>query len=160
MKHFLIFASTFLMVMDAVACSNLSPIEQRRKDQADTSEQKIIVSELASHADAVYLGRAVDVSDSGDSARFEVLRTLKGSTLQGQVVTLNLTNEVVVGCTVSATFKNISALKGREYVLYVRNGTLTRTGSIERRFPEISVREELSQIAKALAPSKAIEPTR
>jgi hypothetical protein len=160
MKHLFFAAFVLFLAIDALACSNLPRLEQRRKDQADIAEQAEMVQEMARAAEAVYVARAVWVSDLRDKASFEVLRTLKGETPEGQTVQFDLADELIVGCTASAGFKNVYANAGGEYLLYVIEGTLARTGDLRREYPEISFREELRQIRKALVPNKTMEPTR
>lgn len=151
MKHPLLAIAVLLFSLDAWACRTLPPSEQRRQDRADIAEQKAMVREMARAAEAIYVAKAIEVSDSANRANFVVLRAVKGDVDAGEVVQFELANEISVGCKASDGFKNVYAREGGEYLLYVIEGALTRTGEMKRHRPEISFREELREIRAALA---------
>jgi len=147
-----------LLTQNAMAC-RATPEMQRRQDKADVIEQKSLVRDLAESSDAIYVAKAVAVNDDENTATFRVIRTLKGDAPVSSSLNLKLGDEITVGCKRSTAFTNTFATVGQKYVVYVSAGKVTRTGSTKRSYPEISFREEIKQLAEALAP-KTLQPTR
>jgi hypothetical protein len=55
-----------------------------------------------------------------------------------------------LGCTVSSMFLDAWVQEGQTYLLYIRGNRLLRASRLKRNWPEITAREEIRLVRKAL----------
>ncbi len=126
-----------------------SEFEANRQDRA---EQRTLVQELTAQADTIVIATTVRMADKPwrGPIEYQVKEVIKGTPVVGEILSFEISGDMIIGCSVAAAFKNPWAELGRDFVLYAQGGSLLRTGAMERDWPEISAKEELRRIRKGL----------
>jgi hypothetical protein len=146
-----IVVACLLCVPTAFACRERAE-DRDQNDKLDQAEQRKLVPQLAMQADHIIVATLIRAPDQHipSSAQYLVNMVLKGELQVNELATFELPNFFVVGCTVAETFESVSTEQGLEYLLYVRDGMLVRTGKLQREWPEISASEEMQIVRVTL----------
>ena len=151
MIRVVILTASLLFVPTAFACRER--VEDRHENaKLDQAEQRKLVPQLAMNADHIVVATLIRAPDQHipSTAQYLVNLVLKGELRVNELATFEVPNFFVVGCTVAETFENVSTVQGVEYLLYVRDGALVRTGKLKREWREISAKEEMRIIRATL----------
>jgi hypothetical protein len=149
-----------LAAVPSFACQKVSSPSPAALARADRAEQREIVRALAFEAEVIYIGVAVNESHDAERAEFTISDVVKGTAPALTTLTFDEPTEYTIGCTAAAQFRNATVEVGKTYLIYVSGGRLLRTGSKNRKAPEISWSEEIKIVRRAIAPNKSLERTR
>jgi len=160
LMRLVMFASlVFLAVPYALACRIPSRANTSQNGRvADLSLQKQYAFELARQADLIMLAHAVEIDPPYDrdslggayTARFEVTRMLKGHA--DPVIAVPFVWTIVVSCgaiNASENFRSNYIEAGKQYLVYVKSGSILRAADTRRVSGELALWVELKEIERA-----------
>jgi hypothetical protein len=96
------------------------------------------------------IGEMVWVSEPPNSARFRIRETIKGEVSKNEInLRLKDTGRLVISCQAWRMLRNVYLHQGEEFIVYVSDGSLLRTGLTERTEFDIGLDREVSIVRRA-----------
>jgi hypothetical protein len=131
----------------SLACQQVSNAgSQAERRQEDMAEQRGIVRRLVQEADSIHVAVATKPSAAMDDVELEIRDTLRGPRPARPVMSFPAGDEITIGCSESAGFRNIDIENGHTYLIYVKNGRLLRAGDRRRGQGLISWKAETALV--------------
>ena len=138
----------------AMACGTRTPEVQSKIDAAELATLRSLVSAGVNNTDLIFIGtvtaldRPAHGSGEFGTATFDVAETLKGPAAPSQ--TLRWKTKFIYSCQESDTFYNVGFRNGGNFIVYVRDGEVTRSAAADqlRDGASLKLNEERAIISK------------
>ncbi len=121
----------------ASACATLEPVQQRKLDQVNLQAERDSALGLIRQSDLIFVGsvsalqRPEHVATSLGQVTLQVIETLKGSS-PGNSITLPWKSNFIISCESAAMFNNVGFAQSQSYLIYVSDGSITRSAGTTR----------------------------
>jgi hypothetical protein len=148
-----------LVAPSAWACSTPINYDKRVADLQDRADQRAIASRIAREASAVFIGRVTRIDAARGVAIFHLVRPIAGDVPAQGTYEYPQGEEFIIGCSAASMFENTHVREGETYIIYVRDGRISRAGFAERQSRDLSLREE-TRIARKAASNNKLQRTR
>ncbi len=148
-----------LMAPGAWACSTPINYDRHAAELKDRAEQRSIASRIAREASMVFIGRVTRIDATRGIATFHVVRPIAGEAPVQGTYEYPQAEDFIIGCSAASMFGNSYVREGETYIVYVRDGRISRAGFVERQSRDLSLREE-TRIARKAASNNKLQRTR
>lgn len=128
---------TLALPSHAMACGTFAEPKQQRLDQANLVRERELAHQMARNSELVLVGtvralrRPSLESPTSGQVTLEVVEVLKGLPLKELSLPWQ-EHFVLSACDMSAMFRNVGFREDVSYIVYVENGQIVRTNSVER----------------------------
>lgn len=132
-----------LVAPAAWACSTPISYDKRAAAREDRADQRAIASRIAREASIVFIGRVTRIDAARGVATFQLVRHVAGDTPAEGRYEYPQGEDFIIGCSAASMFENTHVREGETYIIYVRDGRISRAGFAKRQDRDLSLREEI-----------------